>query len=218
VNRRAGPPFGDVPRPATAFAPGAAIDRRRHPTGHAWRPAVRVSLGALLASAALLAGCASVARAPADGAAGESLSGRLSVQVEADAGAPARSLSAGFELRGSPSAGRLDLSTPLGSVLAQARWSPTRVVLATPRGETEFTDLDALTREALGESLPVAALFDWLHGRPWPGAPSRPVSGANADFEQLGWVVGLERFGDGLVSARRASAPPATVRIKLDRP
>jgi outer membrane lipoprotein LolB len=170
-----------------------------------------------LAAAALLAGCAVPVPAP-EPTSGEVFSGRLSVQIDAAASSPARSVSAAFELRGDPVVGRLDLSTPLGSVLAQARWSPQHVVLKTPRGETEFADLDALTREALGESLPVAALFDWLHGRPWPGAPSRAGAPPGTDFEQLGWTVNLARFDDALVSARRDSPPPVTVRIKLDRP
>jgi len=170
----------------------------------------------LIAGAALcVAACATVMPGGAPGA-GDNLSGRLSIRVEADGAAPARSLSAAFELNGDPEAGRLDLSTPLGSVLAQARWSPTEVVLTTPRGESTFKDLDALTREALGESLPVPALFDWLHGRPWPGAASTRVA-SGTGFEQLGWAVDLQRFDDALVTARRESPPPVTVRIKLDR-
>jgi len=177
--------------------------------------AVRSVGGAILA-AALLAGCATVQRGELP-ASGDTFAGRLSVRVEENM-APVRSLSAGFELRGDPRNGRLDLSTPLGSVLAQARWSPSKVVLATPRGETEFSDLDALTREALGESLPVAALFDWLQGRPWPGAPSAASPGGGG-FIQLGWTVDLTRFDEALVSARRDDPPPVTiVRIKLDRP
>ena len=172
-----------------------------------------LALGAML----VIAGCASMRQGGPEPV-GDALSGRLSVTVEADGATPARSLSAAFELRGDPGVGRLDLSTPLGSVLAQARWSPTKVVLATPRGETRFADLDALTREALGESVPVAALFDWLQGRPWRGAPSTPAAEPGpAGFEQLGWTVNLARFDDALVSARRASPPPVTVRIKLDR-
>jgi outer membrane lipoprotein LolB len=170
----------------------------------------------LIAGAALcLAACATVLPGGAPGA-GDNLSGRLSIRVEADGATPARSLSAAFELNGDPGAGRLDLSTPLGSVLAQARWSPTEVVLTTPRGESTFKDLDALTREALGESIPVPALFDWLHGRPWPGAASTRVA-SGTGFEQLGWAVDLQRFDDALVTARRETPPPVTVRIKLDR-
>ncbi|MEO7708021.1 MAG: outer membrane lipoprotein LolB [Caldimonas sp.] len=171
---------------------------------------------AFAASALALAACTTIPRAPL-ATPSEPLSGRLSIRVDADGATPARTLTAAFELNGGPSAGRLDLSTPLGSILAQARWEPGEVVLATPRGESRFADLDALTRQALGESVPVAALFDWLHGRPWPGAASIPAS-TGAGFVQLGWAVDLERFDDAWVTAKRDSPPPVTVRIKLDRP
>jgi len=48
-------------------------------------------------------------------------------------------------------------------------------VLTTPRETRRFASLDELTREALGESVPIEAWFDWLRGRPWPGAPSAPI-------------------------------------------
>jgi outer membrane lipoprotein LolB len=101
-------------------------------------------------------------------------------------------------------------------VIAQARWAPGSAVLATPQGERAFADLDALTREMLGESVPVAALFDWLRGRPWPGAASTAPTGAG--FEQLGWAVDLARFGDGWVVARRERMPTVTVRARLEVP
>ena len=171
-------------------------------------------LAAVLA-ALWLAGCASLTPlAPAGD--GDSFSGRLAVRVEAQVGVPARALSAAFDLRGGARAGALGLSTPLGSMLAQARWQPGEVVLATPQGTRRFDDLDGLTREVLGESVPIEAWFDWLHGRPWPGAPSSPTG---AGFAQLGWTVDLGRFGESAVSSRRTEPPPlVTVRIQLDRP
>ena len=186
----------------------------------AFRQALRLAVPAaanlsLVAGVIALAACTTVPRNPTE-AASETLSGRLSIRVDADGTAPARTLTAAFELNGGPRAGRLDLATPLGSILAQARWSPSEVVLATPRGESTFADLDALTRQALGESVPVSALFDWLQGRPWPGAPSAPAS-TGPGFAQLGWAVELDRFDEALVTARRDSPPPVTVRIKLDR-
>ena len=165
----------------------------------------------------LVGACAVVP--PADVPDGDILTGRLAVRVEASESAPARAVSAAFDLRGNASSGRLNLATPLGSVLAQARWAPGSVVLATPQGETRFADLDALTREVLGESLPIAALFDWLRGRPWPGAASTAtVAPADAGFEQLGWVVNLARFDEAWVAARRDAAPAVTVRARMDRP
>jgi len=180
------------------------------------RPGVRTAARlSLVAGVFALAACTTVPpNLPT--ASSETLSGRLSIRVDAEGTAPARTLTAAFELNGGPRAGRLDLATPLGSILAQARWSPGEVVLATPRGESSFADLDALTRHALGESVPVSALFDWLQGRPWPGAPSAPA-GNGPGFAQLGWAVELDRFDEAMVTARRDSPPPVTVRIKLDR-
>jgi len=163
----------------------------------------------------LIAGCTTLEPA-APVAGGDAFAGRLSVRVEPTGSTPARSLAAAFDLRGNPSAGTLGLSTPLGSMLAEARWQPGSVVLVTPQGTRRFADLDALTREVLGESVPIEAWFDWLHGRPWPGAGSWPQA-AGAGFEQLGWTVDLSRFAAGAVSAsRREPQPPVGVRIQLD--
>ena len=178
---------------------------------------IRIARVAALISALLLAACASLAPVSTD--VGEALSGRLAVKVDGEAGAAPRSVSAAFELQGDAQRGRLNLSTPLGSVLAQARWAPGSVVLVTPQGERQFVDLDALTSEVLGESLPVAALFDWLRGRPWAGATSTTTRlPAEPGFEQLGWVVSLARFDEAWVVATRARPPVVTVRAKVDRP
>jgi len=149
----------------------------------------------------------------------ELLSGRLLVKVESQGSETERSLSATFELRGNADAGSLDLSTPLGTVLAQARWSPGQVVLTTPQGESRFDDIDSLTRELLGETVPVVALFDWLRGRPWPGATSGPMPPASPPgFRQLGWSINLARFDEAWVAAHRETPPVVTLRAKLDRP
>lgn len=176
------------------------------------------ALKAALAAAWLLAGCA-VTPPPAPLGTAGPLSGRLSVRVEGNDGAAARSMSAAFELKGDAQAGQLELTTPLGTVLAQARWSINQVVLATSQGSTQFANLDDLTREVLGEAVPVAALFDWLRGRPWPGAASVPTAPpAEPGFRQLGWTVSLARFDQALVAALRERPPTVTVRAKLDQP
>lgn len=178
-----------------------------------WRSRASALLAALV-----MAACASVPQG-AGPLAGDTLSGRLAVRVDGVDGTAPRSENAAFELRGDPQTGRLNLSTPLGSIVAQARWTPGSVVLATPQGERSFADLDALTREVLGESVPVAALFDWLRGRPWSGAASSAtVAPAEPGFAQLGWSVSLARFDEGWVVATREQAPVVTVRAKLDRP
>lgn len=175
-------------------------------------------IAALLALTAVLSGCASV---PTSGERlpGELIAGRLSVRVEATQAAAARVMNAGFELEGDGRLGRLSLATPLGTMLAQIRWSPGSAVLVTPQQTTPYADLDTLTSELMGESVPVAALFDWLRGRPWPGAPTEAAGDASEPgFRQLGWRVSLGSFGEALVVARRERAPTVTVRAKLDTP
>lgn len=163
-----------------------------------------------VAAALLLAGCSSLPKAPP---AVDSLSGRLSVRVDDE---PPRSVSATFELRGDAQAGELDLTSPLGSIMARASWAPGRVELETPDRRARYSDLDTMSRDALGETLPLSALFDWLRGRPWPGAASEPIPG-EAGFTQLGWTVRLARFTDGWVDAHRPLDPPVTVRARIDR-
>lgn len=180
-----------------------------------------MSLRGWVAAACLALGVAGCATGipPASEYSQPPLSGRLAVHVDAWAATAPRDVNAAFELLGDGQNGQLSLLTPMGTVLARARWAPGRVVLDTPQGTSRFADLDALSREVLGESLPMVALFDWLRGRPWPGAASRGAAGADAPgFEQLGWVVNLARFDEARISARRDQAPQVTVRAKLDRP
>lgn len=157
--------------------------------------------------AAMLGACATVAPLPP---LGDRLAGRLSVQVEGDA---SRSFSAAFELVGSAEQGELALTTPFGTQVARADWSSARVRLQTQEGEQLYADLDSMAAGALGERVPLGALFDWLRGRPWPGAPSEPQP---AGFDQLGWAVDVSRLAEGSVQARRASPPVVTVRARLD--
>lgn len=89
-------------------------------------------------------------------------------------------------------------------------------MLTTPQGRRSFTTLAELARGAIGEDVPLQALPDWLHGRPWPGAPHRPQENPPR-FEQLGWDIDLSRFADGLLVAQRAAAPVVTLRVRLER-
>lgn len=172
----------------------------------------------LAAGSVILAGCAS-GPGLAERLPGDLISGRISIRVDASDHADSRAMNAAFELEGNARFGKLSLSTPLGTVLAQLSWSPGQALLVTPEARTPFADLDSLTAQLLGESVPVAALFDWLRGRPWPDAASQPnLEAAGPGFVQLGWDVSLANFTDALVSARRERAPVVTVRAKLDRP
>lgn len=141
--------------------------------------------------------------------------GRLALRVDAAPARPAQSLSAGFELRGDDREGELKLLSPLGTLVAAARWAPGLAQLAGPDGERRFDGLDALSREALGEPLPLAALPDWLAGRPWRGAAHTAREGG---FDQLGWTVSTAALAEGQLLARRDAPPAVTLRVRLDHP
>ncbi|MGY0196431.1 lipoprotein insertase outer membrane protein LolB [Leptothrix sp. BB-4] len=171
----------------------------------------RAVLALLTATCAWIAGCQNLA--PAVRPEGASHTGRLAVQVDGDA---SRSFSASFELHGRPEAGWIALANPLGAQIGVAEWSPAQAVrLRTPDESRRYPSLEAMAADLTGQSLPIAALFDWLEGRPWS---SRPHQDIGADrFEQLGWNVRTDRIADGLlVAVREQPAPRVTVRAKLD--
>jgi outer membrane lipoprotein LolB len=157
-----------------------------------------------------LAGCASAPpRPPSD------LTGRLALRV--DGPQAERSFSADFDLHGDARAGALRLSGPLGALLAEARWADGTAELTTPQRVERFDSLDAMAQALLGEPLPLAALIEWLRGRPWDGAAT---SARTAGFEQLGWSVDLSRYAEGWLAASRPARPtgPAVqVRVRLER-
>ncbi len=169
---------------------------------------MRLRLITALAAASLLAACASAPR-PAEGW----LSGRLNLRVDATASQTAQAHSALFELRGGSDDGELLLSTPLGGRLASARWAGNGAWLDRGDGERAYPSLDALSLDVLGQPLPLAALPDWLAGRPWPAAPHRAT---DLGFEQLGWAVDTSRLDQQVVEARREQPPPALwLRVRL---
>jgi outer membrane lipoprotein LolB len=158
--------------------------------GHAARAMV-----ALCLALGLLAGCASLP--PPQGTPSplatqaDSWSGRMSLQVEED---PPRQYSAAFELSGDARAGELRLSSPFGQVLALAQWQAGEATLQRGDQRHSYPDLDALTRELLGATVPVGALFDWLRGRP-----------TVVD----GWQVDLSEWDSGRLRAQRLQPTPA---------
>jgi outer membrane lipoprotein LolB len=171
----------------------------------------RLPLPALLL---LLGACA--ATPPPQGPA-QHLAGRLALQVDAHAAQPAQGVAAGFEFDGNDAAGEIRLTTPLGTLFARARWRPGRADLSTPLGERVYPNLDALSEATFGEPLPLAALPDWLRGRPWPQAPSVPLA-PGPGFEQLGWAVDTSRVAEGRIDARRPGPPEVRLRVVLDAP
>ena len=161
----------------------------------------RCLLGWLLATVLLIAGCAAPKppAAPLDTEATE-WSGRLGLTVASE---PPESFSASFHLSGSPEAGELTLTSPIGSTLAVMQWQPGEALLRQGEQLRRYASLDQLAQEVTGTALPVRALFGWLRGQP----QSVP-----------GWQADLSRLVDGRLSAQRQMPlPTAELRVVLDR-
>lgn len=113
------------------------------------------------------------------------------------------SFSGSFELRGSASAGELNMFSPLGSQVAQIRWSPAGAWLQQGARLTPSESLPALVQRSLGTDIPIPSLFAWLQGQ----TPTTP-----------GWQVDLAQYPQGRITARRTSPEPqAQLRVVLQR-
>ncbi len=156
-----------------------------------------------LAACALViaAGCASPPRtAPGSNRDNGPWSGRLAIQVEDN---QRESFSAGFELKGSATAGELALYNPLGGTLAVLDWAPGKATMRSNDQTREFESVDSLVAHATGAAIPVAALFDWLRG---------------IDTAVPGWQADLSLLAEGRLRAQRLQPPPpADLRVVLDR-
>ncbi len=151
-----------------------------------------------MACTLLAAGCATPRMVAVD--ANAYWSGRMAIQVLKE---PPESLSAGFELQGSAQAGEMVLLSPIGTTLARLEWTPQGARLAQGQQQLESTSLQRLGARLTGTELPIAALFEWLAGRP---------------AEAPGWQVDLSAHAQGRISAeRREPSPGAVLRIALDR-
>jgi outer membrane lipoprotein LolB len=155
----------------------------------------------LAVAIALVAGCASPPRTagPADTLTGP-WSGRLALEVEEN---QRQSFSAGFELKGSATAGELALYNPMGGTLAVLAWAPGSAKLLANSQTRDFESVEALVAHATGAAIPISALFDWLRG---------------IDTPVPGWKADLSLLGQGRLRAQRLEPPPqADLRVVLER-
>ena len=116
---------------------------------------------------------------------------------------PPQSFSAAFELKGNALDGELILSSPLGGTIARLRWSREQATLRTAQDVQDYDSIETLTRQVVGTSLPLRALFDWLDG---------------INTNAAGWRAELSRLEQGrLVATRTDPAPTAELRLILDQ-
>lgn len=183
-------------------------------------------ISACLAALCLL-GCSHLPQAPqADWTAAlatqpqaTSLQGQLSIKLQAFQDQEAKGISLGFFFTGTQQLGQLDLMTPLGSQMAQVRWTQTDAWLQTEQGQRHFDTLDQLSQETLGEPIPLSALMYWIKGEAAPHLAA-PTETQSQSFEQAGWIITTTDVAQGSVSARRpASAQQRGIalKVRLDR-
>lgn len=127
-------------------------------------------------------------------------SGRMALEVLKE---PPETLSAGFELQGSAQTGEMMLLSPIGTTLAVLKWTEQGAQLTQGQQQIESSNLQSLGARLTGTELPIAALFEWLAGRPGDAS---------------GWLVDLSGHAQGKITAlRQQPAPGAFLRIVLDR-
>lgn len=148
----------------------------------------RTRTAMVCAALAALVGCATPTKPPSSEAI--SWHGRLAIVVDSE---PRQSHRANFDLFGTATNGELHLLSPLGTTVAQARWTNGDAVLTQGNGNMRFNSLDDLSAELLGAALPIEALFDWLQGR---------------GTRVVGWRADLCRLTEGRLVAERQSPQP----------
>lgn len=146
----------------------------------------------------------------------------MALRLEALGPQSAKGLSLTFAFTGSAQQGHLDLMTPLGSMLAQVRWSPQGAWLlrdGTGSQVEAHASLDALMQQVLGEPVPLRSLMHWLDGQPDPEHAHRerpPAELGRPGFEQLGWEIDTSQLSQQLLRAHRpAHGPSRGVHITL---
>ncbi|ARP84331.1 outer membrane lipoprotein LolB [Bordetella genomosp. 8] len=173
----------------------------------------------------LLAACVTPGRIAGKGGATEfSRVGRFALTVTYDDGKQ-DALQGGFSWLDDGRRYVLDLTNPLGSTQARVEGQPGMAVLTKSDGSRlRAADPDALVADALGSSIPVSGLRDWLRGRlpdqPPAAQVQRDASQRPASFEQGGWQARLSRYDDMgpqvLVLERREPDRRILLRLVVD--
>lgn len=142
------------------------------------------------------------------------LTGKVGLRTSED------STSANLDWRQTPYHFRLLLSGPFGSGRSVLEGRTGRVSLTTGEGRFEAESPEALMRQRLGWSLPVAALTDWVRGLPAPGRPhrlERDARGFPSRLEQDGWTIDYRDWtrADGLWLPRRMTLAYGDLDVTL---
>jgi outer membrane lipoprotein LolB len=149
--------------------------------------------------------------------------GRLSLKLGPWGEQAASGITLAFDLDLQATQGVLNLSTAMGTQVARLTWHTAThglasATLETAEGRQEFATVDAMTRQVLGEGLPLSAIAWWLRGLPEPMVAAQ--TGAHPrQFSQHGWLVDASALDEGRLDASRPASPDqrsVTLRLRLD--
>lgn len=185
---------------------------------------LRWGMGLPLTSLLLLSGCQTLpphgAPTPQAILAGHEWQGYFSVKLGPWGSVAAEGQSFTFYLRASQQEAQLDLMTPLGTQLAQVRWSPTGTWIRSSQGTESYSSLDDLSIHLLGETVPLKALPNWLDGQPSPDLPAAQTLANRPGFTQGGWTIDTQSLSDGYLQATRpetSTQRQITIKVRLER-
>ena len=171
----------------------------------------------LIVLAAALAGCATTSAPLSTATVGAyretiDLSGKLSVNYIKDD--KQESLTGNFTWEQTPNRIEVSLASPLGQTIATIAVTPEGATL-TQSGKPPRTaaDIDGLTQQTLGWTLPVSGLRDWLQGYAQDAEGKRFAASPanNSVVTKDGWRLRFVSWQDD------KAAQPAPRRIDADR-
>ena len=151
--------------------------------------------------------------------------GRFALKAE-DFNRDPEAVQGGFTWRDTGVRFSLDLTDPMGSVIARVVVERSGATLTRSNGEQIYAKTpDALLQTVLGQTVPVDGLRSWLRTINTPLAGMTMVlkdpEGRIQTFEQSGWRVQLSRFDEFgpklLVLTHREGSKTIAIRLVVDK-
>ena len=151
-------------------------------------------------------------------------SGRFAMKADTF-GRPPEAVQGGFVWSDRGQVLTLDLTNPLGAVLARVEVGPHGALLRDSSGNiTRAPHPDALIKQVIGQEMPVSGLRSWMRGLSAPGSPADEVvrtAGQLARLRQHGWLIELSRYDTRgprlLVLTRQDGERTITLRLVIDQ-
>jgi outer membrane lipoprotein LolB len=152
--------------------------------------------------------------------------GRFALKTE-DFNRNPEALQGGFTWRDTGERFSLDLTDPMGSVIARVVVERAGATLTRANGEQTYAKTpDALMQTVLGQTVPVDGLRSWLRTITTPLTGMSMVlkdpEGRIQTFEQSGWRVQLSRFDELgpqlLVLTKSEGSKNIAIRLVVDKP